>query len=32
MSTFLHSGLVLALIAGGAFAADDVATAVTRLR
>ena len=29
MSTFLRSGLVLALIAGGAFAADDVATAVT---
>lgn len=29
MNTFLRSGLVLTLIAGGAFAADDVATAVT---
>jgi hypothetical protein len=29
MSTFLRSGLVLALLAGGAFAADDVGTAVT---
>ena len=29
MSTFLRSGLVLTLLAGGAFAADDVASAVS---
>jgi len=29
MSTFLRSGLVLALLAGSSFAADDVASAVS---